>query len=214
MTSSASLLHTHTMVAPTPRTGKHMRGTCLQLSARSDPLPAAFRTNRDPPHASTRHYNALVHHNGSAHARTAPLASRAPTPCLPPLPALADRCAARACNCPRARTRSPLLSAPTWTHPTHPRATIMHWSTTLEPARQARQAFHARTPVVCVAPTPRTGKHIRGTCLQLSARSDPLSAAFRTDLDPPTHPRHHNALVHHDGSADVRQAPQAFRAPT
>ena len=30
-----------------------------------------------------------------------------------------------------ARTRFPLRSAPTWTHPTHPCATIMHWSTTM-----------------------------------------------------------------------------------
>ena len=49
---------------------------------------------------------------------------------MPPLPALANTFAARACNYPRARTRSPLRSAPTWTHP-RIRATRMHWSTTM-----------------------------------------------------------------------------------
>jgi hypothetical protein len=201
------------MLAPTPCTGKHMRATCQQRRARSDPLQANCARPGPPAHPRATIMR-WASDKGEHHDQSASL-PRSP-PCLPRLPALANTSALLASKDARVRIHFQQLCAQPGP-PTHPRATIMRWasdngeqhdqsaslphspSCLPDSPHLARNLDHPHTyaPPLCAAPvrtersttspqasrapnhaclTPRTGKHVRATCQQRRARSDPLPA--------------------------------------
>ena len=114
--------------APAAQHGKHMRGTCWQLCAHSDPLQAALRPPRAT-HSHTRHLCGVATEDREQHDRSA---SRPRTQaCLPRLPAWqphARHLLARM----RSMGSTPSCSAPHLDHPrTHepPMWTGPVWST-------------------------------------------------------------------------------------
>jgi hypothetical protein len=106
-------------------------------------------------------------------------------PGLPPTPRTGQTCPLLASKDARARINFQQLCARPGP-PAHPRATI----TCTGPVRTESSKTSLRPPVhpTVLAPTPRTGKHMRATCQQRRARSDPLPANCARP-GPPTHPR-------------------------